>query len=111
MNIFKVKSGKTKDYYTISKKGFSHYVNGKPCDFIALAFWLKEREIYDQIKSLKFFKKFRKWKTLRMWKKNVVRHKTNKCKRNLEAKLFILDPVLRNTLLKHKELCEVFIFL
>lgn len=38
-----------KEYYTISKKGLCHYVNGKPIEFINLAYWLKERETYDQI--------------------------------------------------------------
>ena len=59
-------------------------MNGKPLEFIPLAHWLKERETYDQIKSLKFFTKFRKWKTLKMWKKNVVKHKTQTCKKSLE---------------------------
>lgn len=29
------------DYYTISKKGFCHYYNGKPIQFIELDEWLK----------------------------------------------------------------------
>ena len=56
--------------------------------------WLKERENYDEIKRLTFFTKFRKWKTLKMWKTNVTRHKTTVCKKILEEKLFLLHPVL-----------------
>ena len=68
-------SGELREYYTISRKGLTLYSNGTPQEFIPLSNWLKERETYDQIKSLEFFTKFRKWKTLKMWKKNVIRHK------------------------------------
>ena len=101
----KIKANQIKEYYTISKKGLCHYDNGKPLEFIVLANWLKERETYDQIKSLTFFTKFRKWKTLKMWKKNVIGHKTNNYKRVLAEKLFILNPILRMTLLGHRKNC------
>lgn len=101
----KIKANKIKEYYTISKKGLCHYDNGKPLEFIVLANWLKERETYDQIKSLTFFTKFRKWKTLKMWKKNVIGHKTINYKRVLKEKLFILNPILRPTLLIHRKNC------
>jgi len=42
-----MKNKKLKEYYTISKKGLSKHVNDKPVEFIKLAFWVKEREIYD----------------------------------------------------------------
>lgn len=35
------------EYYTVSKRGLCHYMNGKPVDYIQLASWLKERETYD----------------------------------------------------------------
>lgn len=101
----KIKANQIKEYYTISKKGLCHYDNGKPLEFIVLANWLKERETYDQIKSLTFFTKFRKWKTLKMWKKNVIGHKTNNYKRVLAEKLFFLNPILRGTLLMHRKNC------
>lgn len=44
-----------KEYYTISKKGLCHFVNHKPVEFIPLANFIRERETYDEIKSLKFF--------------------------------------------------------
>lgn len=66
-----------KEYYTISMKGLTHYLNGKPIEFISLPSWLKERDTYDRIKSLSFFVKFRKWKTLKMWIRNVNRYKIN----------------------------------
>jgi dynein heavy chain, axonemal len=63
-------SAEVDEYYTISLKGFCHYKGGKPIEFIPLYKWVKERETYDEIKSLQFFTKFRKWKTLKMWKKS-----------------------------------------
>ncbi len=96
------KNGELSEYYTISRKGLCHYVGGKPVEFIQLAYWLKERETYDQIKSLQFFTKFRKWKTLKMWKKNVVRHRNSNCARALEEKLFILNKNMRTTLLEFR---------
>lgn len=94
-----------KEYYTISMKGLTHYVGGRPIEFISLAYWLKERDTYDRIKSLSFFVKFRKWKTLKMWIRNVTRHKVSNYKKSLEEKLFILHPVLQETLKQHRKLC------
>ena len=65
--------------------------------------WIKERDNYDDIKRLTFFTKFRKWKTLKMWRKNVTRHKTTICKKLLEEKLFLLHPVLVLYLIKGKK--------
>ena len=100
---FKSQSKEVREYYTISKKGLCHFINSKPVEFILLPYWLKERETYDQIKSLRFFQKFRKWKTLKMWKKNVIRHKINLVKNELRDKLFLLNLHLGKTLLQHKK--------
>ena len=105
VNYSHIKDENIIDYYTISKKGLCHYFNCRPIEFINLTYWLEERATYDQIKSLKFFQKFQKWKKLKMWRKNVIRHKINNCKRELEDKLFFLNPTFRKTLLKHKEMC------
>jgi hypothetical protein len=61
--------------------------------------WIKERDNYDDIKRLTFFTKFRKWKTLKMWRTNVTKHKTNICKKILEEKIFLLHSVLVSYLL------------
>jgi len=100
----KIKDDTMRDYYTISKKGLCHYVDGKPSEFVQLAYWLKERETYDHIKSLRFFTKFRKWKTMKMWRKNVICHKIQKSSRALEGKLFQLHPIMGACLKKHRNL-------
>ena len=68
-------------------------------DFLSLDEWIEERNIYKMIKNLKFFNKFRKWKTVNMWKRNVIRYKIEDCAKILEEKLFFLNPHLRTSLL------------
>ena len=100
-----LKKNNPKEYYTISMKGLCHYYNGKPTEFISLAIWLKERETYDQVKSLSFFDKFRRWKTLKMWRRNVEKYKALSSTHALQEKLFILNPILNKTLLAHRAIC------
>ena len=48
------------------------------------------------------------WKTLKMWKKNVIKHKNINCRLLLEERLFLVHPVLRNTLLEvRKKTCDM----
>ena len=63
---------KTK-YYTLSGKGLTYYEQNIPIEFISLGQWLIERDSYNHIKELDFFKKFKKWKFMRMWKKTIKR--------------------------------------
>jgi hypothetical protein len=42
-----------------------------------MEFWNKERDYYDEIIGPTFFTKLRKWKTLKMWRTNITKHKTN----------------------------------
>jgi dynein heavy chain len=93
------------EYYTISGKGFSHYKNGQPIEFIPLKDWLDERETFKKIQSLQFFQKFRKWKTLKRWRKSCQKYKRDKYKANLSQKLFISNDFLRESLFKHRVLC------
>ena len=58
-------------YYTISCKGLTVYENDSPVEFISLGQWLIERDSYNHIKELSFFKKFKWWKFLWMWKKTI----------------------------------------
>jgi dynein heavy chain, axonemal len=58
-------------YYTLSGKGLTLYVNDTPIEFLSLGQWLIERDSYNHIKELNFFKKFKKWKFMRMWKKTI----------------------------------------
>lgn len=51
----KMRSTPIQEHYTISGKGLCHYKNGKPVEFIKLTNWMKERDTFKQIQSLKFF--------------------------------------------------------
>jgi hypothetical protein len=58
-------------YYTLSGKGLTLYENDTPIEFLSLGQWLIERDSYNHIKEKYFFKQFKKWKFMRMWKKTI----------------------------------------
>ena len=89
----------------MSAKGITLYVKETPIEFITLGDWLIERESYNHIKELSFLKKFKRWKFLRMWRKNIISHKRAKARRMLEEKLFMLDDIFRPRLLIHRTNC------
>jgi hypothetical protein len=60
-----------KKYYTLSGKGLTLYETDIAVEFISLGQWLIERDSYNHIKELSFFKQFKKWKFMRMWKKTI----------------------------------------
>lgn len=66
------------DYYTLSSKGVTRYENNNPIEFVHLGDWLKERDQFNMIKNLSFFKKFRKWKTLKKWVKILFKQRCTK---------------------------------
>jgi len=49
-----------------------------------------ERDSYKHIRELDFFKQFKKWKFMRMWKKNIKLKKRSTASGLLEEKLFFL---------------------
>jgi hypothetical protein len=59
-------------FYTMSKKGLTAYYQEGPQEFISLTDWLIERNFYNHISELKFFKQFKRWKILRMWRRNIL---------------------------------------
>ena len=93
-------------YYTLSAKGLTLYLKETPVEFLTLGDWLIERDSYNHIKELSFFKKFKRWKFLRMWRKNILSHKRAKARRMLEEKLFFLDDIFRPKLLNHRAYCN-----
>lgn len=91
------------DFYTISAKGLCRYKEGRPVEFIGLNEWLKERETYDRIKGLGFFSDFLKWKTVKMWRRSYQSFKKKVAAKNLEEKLFLSYPELREAVLNTKQ--------
>ena len=45
-------------FYTMSKKGFTTYVNDEPIEFISLQDWYNDRQYYRQISQKDFFRNF-----------------------------------------------------
>ena len=86
-------------YYTLSAKGITYYVRNSPIEFITLGDWLIERDSFNHIKELSFFKKFKRWKFLRVWRKNILSRKRTKAIASLEEKLFYLDDIFRPSLI------------
>ena len=65
-------------YFTLSGKGLTTYKQERPVDYMKLGDWLIERDLYYAIRRLPFFKKFRRWKFLNMWRKNIIRNSRKK---------------------------------
>lgn len=63
---------KTEKFFTLSKKGITTYINDEPVEYISLTDWLIERNFYQQISDKRFFKQFRRWKIIRMWRRNIL---------------------------------------
>ena len=89
----------------MSKKGFTTYVNDEPIEFISLQDWYNDRQYYRQISSKDFFRNFRKWKIIRMWRRNIVQAKRDDIRSILEEKLFAVDDVFGGILMKHRAVC------
>jgi hypothetical protein len=93
-------------FFTMSKKGFTTYVNDEPIEFISLQDWYNDRNYYRQISSKDFFRNFRKWKIIRMWRRNIVQAKREEIKSILEEKLFSIDAVFGEILMNHRKSCK-----
>lgn len=57
-----------------------------------------------KIKALKFFYRFRRWKTLQMWRRTITKQRREAISHSLIEKLFILEPTTRITLLELRKL-------
>ena len=101
-----LKKVKAEKFYTLSKKGITTYLNDEPVEYIPLTDWLIERNFYEQISRKKFFKKFRRWKIIRMWRRNVLHKKREECSNSLKEKLFSLHSVFGPILSEHKKYCS-----
>ena len=66
---------------------------------------MKERDQFNAIKSLSFFRKFRMWKTLKKWCRTVYQNESRKIQKLISDRLLILNPVYQKLLLKHRFLC------
>lgn len=93
-------------YFTLSKKGITSYVKGKPEDYEQLQDWILARSNYKIIRNFSFFKNFRRWKIIKKWHRNVIHKRRNQIKIALEEKLFMLDKTFGSILLEHRKNCQ-----
>lgn len=70
---------------------------------MSLGQWLIERDSYNHIKDFSFFKQFKSWKFMRMWKKIIKQQNKMKAYNNLDENLFILQDYFREHLFKHRK--------
>lgn len=92
-------------FYTMSSKGVTLVEKGVPKEFILLGDWMREREQYSALKKLKFFKNFRKWKSLKKWFQLLRLDWNRKIAKKLNENLFSVQNVYQRILLKHREYC------
>jgi len=71
---------------------------------MSLGRWLIERDSYNHIKDFSFFKQFKSWKFMRMWKKQIKQNNKITAVNQLEENLFMLQPDFREHLFKHRQL-------
>lgn len=93
-------------YYTMSGKGLSCHEGDHVTEFISLAQWLINRDSYNHIKELRFFKKFKKWKFMRIWKDTIKKESRKQATNKLKDKLFILHDTFKTHLLTHRDYCK-----
>ncbi|CAD8108771.1 unnamed protein product [Paramecium sonneborni] len=93
------------NFYTLSAKGLTRYENNITIEFVSLNTWLEERDQFNAIKSLSFFKKFRKWKTLKKWQKILHYQRTSIVQGQLCEKMLILNPIYQKLIVTHRSLC------
>ena len=90
----------------MSGKGLSCHEGDHVTEFISLAQWLINRDSYNHIKELRFFKKFKKWKFMRIWKDTIKKEARKQATNKLKDKLFILHDTFKTHLLTHRDYCK-----
>ena len=97
---------KEKTYYTLSSKGLTVYIDKKPKEFIKLAEWINERQRYNVIAEIPFFKNFKIWRIIKMWRKNIFKQKKIAYQNELQNALLFNNNNYNDRLIRHKSYCN-----
>ena len=89
---------------TISSRGITYYNDGE-YRYMTLQQWEHEVELFEKIRKIFFFEKFRVWKKFFLWKKAAWRGYFTKCSEIIEEKLFHADKFFRTAMLKVNHHC------
>ena len=63
---------------TISARGITHFVD-KEAIFMTIEEWEREVKMFHKLRSIEFFKNYKKWKNFSLWKKLMRRCIMNNC--------------------------------
>jgi len=100
------KINQEKVYYTLSAKGLTHYIDKKPREFIKLSDWIIERQAYNYVSNIDFFKNFKTWRILKIWRKNIFKQKRIAYKNELNNHLLFNNKKYNDKIWKHKKFCN-----
>jgi dynein heavy chain len=92
------------DYYTLSCSGLTHFM-GNASDFTPLERWEREYSLFNKMRSIGFFARYRKWKNFVWWKQTVKKTKIGKAGQKLSETFFIFLPPLNRALLQIRRKC------
>ena len=89
---------------TISSRGITHFID-EEAYFVSLEEWKREYKLYTELKKIKFFDYYKKWKNFNLWRKLRRRTEFKKRKQFLEANMFLINDKLSKPLFKIREIC------
>jgi dynein heavy chain, axonemal len=98
---------KEKVYYTLSAKGLTVYIDKKPREFIKLSEWIIERQGYNYVADISFFKNFKIWRILKIWRKNIFKQKKIAYQNELANTLLFNNKDYNQRICYHKEKCNL----
>ena len=62
-------------YYTMSAESLLIFTNDQPSEILPLTGWLQERDQFQKISTLTFFKKFKTWRIFKNWRSKIVKER------------------------------------
>jgi len=93
-------------YYTLSAKGLTVYNDKIPKEFIKLSEWIIERQGYNKISQIDFFKNFKIWRILKIWRKNIFKQKKIAYQNELSNTLLFNNDQYIDKICRHKAYCN-----
>ncbi|KAI9346257.1 dynein heavy chain and region D6 of dynein motor-domain-containing protein [Obelidium mucronatum] len=96
---------KSRGYYTMSLEGVTCINEKGTSNFTPLTQFIRERNLFNSLLQIPFFKRYRLWKSFVTWKRNVLRTKIQFAKSQLTKNLFLADSHLRDPLLIIRARC------
>ncbi|MEW5314024.1 MAG: hypothetical protein WDW38_005552 [Sanguina aurantia] len=94
------------DFYTMSVRGVTHYLDGASSDMASLDQWERELRLFAALKQLRLFRQYKLWKSFRTWRRAVNAHKFSAARAALGKHLFLLSPVFQAPMCAFHALCS-----